>query len=82
MHVPVASHRPYSRTLVALAVVLSLPETQRAAEAHPQSFDDPALAGVGDAADAAELIPAAASGLPPVLPGQPARPPAPAGRPP
>jgi porin len=70
MQVPVASHRPYSRTLVALAVVLSLPETQRAAEAHPQSFDDPALAGVGDAADAAELIPAAASGLPPVLPGQ------------
>lgn len=33
--------------------------------------DEPsALAGVGDAADAAELVPAAAAGLPPFLPGE------------
>lgn len=32
--------------------------------------DDDPIAGVGDAFDAAELVPAAASGLPPVLPGQ------------
>jgi len=35
-----------------------------------QSADDPAIAGVGDAFDAAELIPAASGALPPVLPGQ------------
>ena len=35
-----------------------------------QEVPDDGIAGVGDAADAAELIPSAASGLPPVLPGQ------------
>jgi len=32
--------------------------------------DDTAIAGVGDAADAAELIPSVSAGLPPILPGQ------------
>ncbi|MFM7135275.1 MAG: carbohydrate porin [Planctomycetota bacterium] len=32
--------------------------------------DDDPIAGVGDAFDAAELVPAATSGIPPVLPGQ------------
>lgn len=32
--------------------------------------EPPALAGVGDAVDAAELVPAAAAGLPPFLPGE------------
>jgi len=40
-----------------------------AAPAHGAD-DDERLAGVSDAADAAELVPAAAAGLPPVLPGQ------------
>ena len=36
----------------------------------PQSVEDDTVAGVGDSLEAAELVPAAASGLPPILPGQ------------
>ncbi|MFM1805220.1 MAG: hypothetical protein RL136_2099, partial [Planctomycetota bacterium] len=35
-----------------------------------QSVDEAGFAGAGDAFDAAELVPAAASALPPILPGQ------------
>lgn len=38
--------------------------------ASAQSVDEPAIAGVGDAFDAAELVPAASGALPPVLSGQ------------
>lgn len=38
--------------------------------AFAQSIDEPAIAGVGDAFDAAELVPAASGALPPVLSGQ------------
>jgi porin len=67
---PASTVRSQVSAVVALGAALSACCAARQAAAAPQSFDDPALAGVGDAADAAELIPAAASGLPPVLSGQ------------
>jgi len=49
---------PLSLALAPSAYALSRPQDEGAV-----------VAGVGDAADAAELIPAAAAGLPPILPG-------------
>ena len=58
--------------LLSFAFIMFVPFAVTAADAAASAprDDGPALAGVGDAADAAELIPAAAAGLPPVLPGQ------------
>ena len=54
-----------------LVGVLSMtPSTALGAARQVADPDDGRIAGVGEAADAAELVPAAASGLPPILPGQ------------
>lgn len=54
--------------LVSAAIAAAI--TAPAGAMQPQSADDPELAGAGDVADVAELIPSAASGIPPILPGQ------------
>ena len=62
MQSPLLSH--------ALSMFVPLAIAATSAAGSRLDDDDATIAGVGDAADAAELIPAASAGLPPVLPGQ------------
>lgn len=62
--------RPSSILVHAIAGMLAALVAAPAGAFARQSAADDKVAGVGETLDAAELVPAAAAGLPPILPGQ------------